>query len=194
MSVNQLNCSFESDEIFFFHNMNQNFFNFSVDYKENLIDLNSNNSYLSNNNNNINILSLSSVEENNLLSFIEEIYTNNVEENNPLSSSEEKYKNNLEENNPLVLSEEKYKNNVEEIKTLSLLEEKYNSKESSNDNWKGIDNINKRKKISFEVILIPEPFLELQINDKIEDMNISKKEKEKYLLKINNTCDKINST
>ena len=144
MSVNQLNCSFESDEIFFFHNMNQNFFNFSVDYKENLIDLNSNNSYFSNNNNNINILSLSSVEENNLLSFIEEIYTNNVEENNPLSSSEEKYK-----------------NNVEEIKTLSLLEEKYNSKESSNDNWKGIDNINKRKKISFEVILIPEPFLEM---------------------------------
>ena len=111
--------------------------------------------------NNINILSLSSVEENNLLSFIEEIYTNNVEENNPLSSSEEKYKNNVEENNPLVLSEEKYKNNVEEIKTLSLLEEKYNSKESSNDNWKGIDNINKRKKISFEVILIPEPFLEM---------------------------------
>ena len=80
MSVNQLIFSLESGEIFFFPNMNKNYFNSYINYEENLIDLNSNNSYLSNNNNNINILSLSSIEENNLLSLSEEKYTNNVEE------------------------------------------------------------------------------------------------------------------
>ena len=68
-----------------------------MNQEENLINLNSYNSNLSDFNNNINILSLSSIEENNLLSFRKEIYTNNIEENSNLSLSEEKYTNNVEE-------------------------------------------------------------------------------------------------
>ena len=57
---------------------------------------------------------------------------------------------------------------MQKKKILSLFDEKYNIKESSNDNWKGFDNFYKRKKINFKIILIPEPFLELQINDKLK--------------------------
>ena len=61
----------------------------------------------------------------------------------------------------------------------------YSFKESGSDNNK--------LRIKFQTdIIIPEPFMEQQINAKIRIMNMNKEQKEKYFLETKEICDKIN--
>ena len=60
----------------------------------------------------------------------------------------------------------------------------YSFKESGSDNNK--------LRIKFQTdIIIPEPFMEQQINAKIRIMNMNKEQKEKYFLETKEICDKI---
>ena len=105
---------------------------------------------------------------------------------------------NEEENseNNMMLNQGNLGNNFLEINPFSQMEEEvFSSSLPTGDNIMKIDSsidTDNKKKIIFEVnTLIPDPFLEYQINVIIRLMDINKEQKEKYYLETKEICDKI---
>ena len=105
---------------------------------------------------------------------------------------------NEEENseNNMMLNQGNLGNNFLEINPFSQMEEEvFSSSLPTGDNIMKIDSsidTDNKTKILFEVnTLIPDPFLEYQINVIIRLMDINKEQKEKYYLETKEICDKI---
>ena len=105
---------------------------------------------------------------------------------------------NEEENseNYMMLNQGNLGNNFLEINPFSQMEEEvFSSSLPTGDNIMKIDSsidTDNKTKILFEVnTLIPDPFLEYQINVIIRLMDINKEQKEKYYLETKEICDKI---
>ena len=105
---------------------------------------------------------------------------------------------NEEENseNNMMLNQGNLGNNFLEINPFSQMEEEvFSSSLPTGDNIMKIDSsidTDNKTKILFEVnTLIPDPFLEYQINVIIRLMDINKEQKEKYFLETKEICDKI---
>ena len=105
---------------------------------------------------------------------------------------------NEEENseNNMMLNQGNLGNNFLEINPFSQMEEEvFSSSLPTGDNIMKIDSsidTDNKTKILFEVnTLIPDPFLEYQINAIIRLMDINKEQKEKYYLETKEICDKI---
>ena len=96
----------------------------------------------------------------------------------------------------MMLNQGNLGNNFLEINPFSQMEEEvFSSSLPTGDNIMKIDSsidTDNKTKILFEVnTLIPDPFLEYQINAIIRTMDINKEQKEKYFLETKEICDKI---